>query len=272
MGRETRGKGALMAHMTWAEYERRIIRDSALVFLPVGALEQHGPHLPLGTDALLVAAIAERLAERVNAVVAPTIAYGYKSQLKTGGGNHFCGTTSLDSNTLSSLIRDLIRELVRHGARKIAVINGHYENHMFLVEGIDLAMREMRRDGIRDAKILRLGYFEFASADTLAKVFPGGFPGYDLEHAAVLETSLCLSLFPDLVRSELIPKQSAVSFPLYDVFPPKLEWVPPSGVLSPADGASREKGELLVQDYLRFIAEALCTEFGKETLLQEHSA
>ncbi|WP_255969945.1 creatininase family protein, partial [Klebsiella pneumoniae] len=71
-------------------------------FLPCGATEQHGPHLPLGTDALLASAISAEVAARVGGLVAPALSYGYKSQPKCGGGQHFCGTTSLDGATLSA--------------------------------------------------------------------------------------------------------------------------------------------------------------------------
>lgn len=253
----------LMSEMTWTEYQKRLREEAPVVFLPVGALEQHGPHLPMGTDALIPTALSLRVAERVNAIVAPALTYGYKSQPKMGGGNHFCGTTSLDGNTLSVMLRDILKEFARHGARKIAVIDGHYENQMFLIEGIDLAMRELRYDGVRDVKIVRLEYWDFTSEATLAKVFPDGFPGYALEHAAVMETSLSLHLHPHLVHMELVPEDPPADFPPYDVYPTNQSWVPPSGVLSSAKTASAEKGELLATEYVASIAAAIAWEFGE---------
>ena len=136
-----------MSEMSWIQYRERVATEGAVVLLPVGALEQHGPHLPLGTDAILATEMARRAAERLDGVVAPPLTYGYKSQPRTGGGNHFCGTTSLDGGTLAATVHDLIREFARHGARRIAVIDGHYENQMFLTEGIDLAIRDARAVG-----------------------------------------------------------------------------------------------------------------------------
>jgi len=115
--------------------------------------------------------------------VAPPIAYGYKSQPRTGGGNHFPGTTSLDGRTLVNLIRDILREFVRHGVRRVMIMDSHYENEMFLIEGIDLALRELHAGGVDDMKIVKVRYFEFVSEATLKTVFPGGFPGWPLEHA-----------------------------------------------------------------------------------------
>ncbi len=252
----------LMSEMTWPEYERRLGDEAPVVMLPVGALEQHGPHLPMGTDALIPTALSLRVAERVNVIVAPALCYGYKSQPKMGGGNHFCGTTSLDGNTLSTMLRDVLKEFARHGARKIAVIDGHYENQMFLIEGIDLAMRELRYDGIDDIKMMRFEYWDFTSGETLAAVFPEGFPGYALEHAAVMETSLSLYLHPHLVHAELLPDEPTADFPPYDMYPTIESWVPPAGALSSAKAASAGKGELLCAEYVATIAAALAREFG----------
>lgn len=260
-GGESMVETNLMAELTWTEYQDLLQRRDPIILLPAGALEQHGPHLPMGTDQLIPTAICKAVAERVPALIAPALSYGYKSQPKMGGGNHFCGTTSLDGNNLSLMLRDVLKEFARHGARRVAVVDGHYENQMFLIEGIDLAMRELRYEGVRDMKIVRLEYWDFTSPETLARVFPEGFPGYALEHAAVMETSISLHLHPHLVRMDKLPKDPPADFPPYDVYPTNLSWVPPSGVLSPAGSASAEKGKALFEEYVRTIAEALEREF-----------
>jgi creatinine amidohydrolase len=248
-----------MDRMSWVEYQGRVREERAPVFLPVGATEQHGPHLPLGTDALLAAAVARGVAQRVHGIVAPPLAYGFKSQPKCGGGQHFVGTTSLDAQTLIGAVRDTVREFARHGARRLVVVNGHYENQWFLIEGIDLAMREVQGSGI---SIMRMEYWDFLTAPTLAKVFPDGFPGYALEHAAVIETSIMLHYHPDLVRLDRIPDYPPAAFPPYDMYPARTEWVPPSGVLSSAKGASHEKGEIMVAELTRLISAAVVRELG----------
>lgn len=92
----------LMSRLSWVDYRDRVQKFGAPVFLPVGATEQHGPHLPLGTDALLASAVAAGAAAQVGGIVAPAFSYGFKSQPKCGGGQHFCGTTSLDAATLAA--------------------------------------------------------------------------------------------------------------------------------------------------------------------------
>lgn len=249
----------MMSSLNWTEYRDRIQRDQAVVFIPCGALEQHGPHLPLGTDGLLSTAIARDVALRVQGLVAPTFSYGYKSQPKSGGGQHFPGTTSLDGNSLSQMMRDVVRELARQGAKRLVVVDGHFENQWFLTEGIDLALRDIGPEG--GVSIMRLEYWDFFTEETLNAVFPEGFPGYALEHAAVLETSLMLHYYPDLVRLELIPNDKPAEFPPYDVFPHHPEWVPPSGVLSSAKAATLEKGVRLATQVTDDIAAAVKHEF-----------
>ncbi len=245
-----------MNRMSWLQYRERL-SSKPPVFLPVGALEQHGPHLPLGTDAMLASAIAAAAAAAVEGIVAPALAYGYKSQPKCGGGQHFCGTTSLDAATLIGQVRDAIREFVRHGVERLVLVNGHYENQWFLIEGADLALRECRGERLA---VMRMEYWDFCTERTLAAIFPQGFPGFALEHAAVIETSLMLHFHPELVRIDRIPDDPAADFPPYDLYPTPTDWVPPSGVLSSARAASAGKGVLIADEVIARIAQAVRTE------------
>jgi len=79
-----------VAHLTWEEYASAV--SDGILILPVGATEQHSPHLPLGVDTIIPETIALTLAERVGALVAPVLPYGYKSQPSSGGGPLFPGT------------------------------------------------------------------------------------------------------------------------------------------------------------------------------------
>lgn len=249
----------MMGSLSWIEYQQRLQDPGTVVLIPCGALEQHGPHLPLGTDALLSTSVAQAVAEQINGVVAPTFSYGYKSQPKSGGGQHFPGTISLDGNSVTQLLRDVIRELARQGARAIVVVNGHYENQWFLTEGIELAIRDGGAGS--NLRVMRLEYWDFLTQDILDQVFPEGFPGFALEHAAVMETSLMAHYHPQLVRLELIPDVPPVNFPSYDTFPLRPEWVPASGVLSSARAATAEKGRRMANHIARGIAAAIGQEF-----------
>lgn len=247
----------LLAELAWPDYRDRIAGGD-IVMVPVGATEQHGPHLPLGTDALLVGEITRQAAiRRGRTLVAPTLTYGARSQPGSGGGQTFPGTISLDATTLMAVVQDILRELVRHGCRRIAVINGHLENGWFLTEALDLAVREARLGGVADLRLMLIGYGAEVSAETLALMFPEGFPGNALEHAARMETSMMLHLFPARVRLDRLPLDPRGSFPSWQLFPPELVPVPPSGVLSPAQGCSAEFGRRLVDEAIAELVAAL---------------
>ena len=186
-------QSVLMSEMTWPEYEEAL-KSNPVVFLPTGALEQHGPHLPMGVDHMLPVAIARDIATDIGGVVAAPVTYGYKSMTRSAGGPFFPGSTGLDGATLTAIVRDVIRELVRHGARRICVLDGNYENLWFLNEGIDLVMREVGDKGVR---VMCLQHWEFLTEETLGALFPDGYPGIELEHAAVIETSLMMHYYPE---------------------------------------------------------------------------
>ena len=251
-----------IAELAWTDYDRGVREERPVVILPVGALEQHGPHLPMNCDAVIPTALSEQVAARTGDLVAPTLCYGYKSQPKSGGGDHFPGTTSLDGETLIRTVRDVVRAFARHGVRRMALVDGHYENNMFLVEGIDLALRGLRREGVRDMRIAKLPYWEYVTEETLRIAWPEGFPGWPLEHAGVMETSVMLHLHPSLVTMEAAPAHPPADFPVHDVYPVDPASVPATGALSPSTSASAEKGARFVADYVDGMAAALAEIFG----------
>lgn len=243
----------MMAEMTWPEFGERL-QAQPVLFLPTGMTEQHGPHLPLGVDHLLPSAIAAMVAQEVDGIVAPAVNYGYKSMPRSGGGPAFPGSTGLDGGTLSAVVRDVIRDLARQGVRRVCVIDGHYENLWFLNEGIDLAMRDAGDTGLQ---VMCLQHWEFLTEETLGKVFPEGYPGIELEHAAVLETSLMMHFHPELVHTDRIPDNAPMDAPPYDVWPPRSEWVPETGSLTSAAAASAAKGATIAEQYRRDMAAAV---------------
>ena len=253
--------GVFMADLSWPEFAEKV-KSGATVFLPLGATEQHGPHLSLSVDVVIPTAVCERVAQNIGGLVAPTIPYGNKSQPRSGGGEQFPGTTSLDAHTFSLVVRDVIRGLGHHGVRRLVVLNGHFENSWPAVEGIDLGLRELRRDGIADMQVVRLEYWDFVRRETLDRLFPEGFPGTELEHASLLETSLMLLLRPDLVDMSKVPDDGPATFPTYDRHPLPKGFVPASGVLARAERASAEKGQWLIDDHVALITKAVRAEFG----------
>lgn len=249
-----------ISELAWPEYAQRV-RDGAMVLIPVGALEQHGPHMSMNPDVLLPTAISERVAANVGGLVAPALVYGCKSQQQSGGGNHLPGTTSLDGTTMINVVRDVLRELARHGVRRVTLVNGHYENSMFLTEGVDLAIRELGWSGIHDFRCVILSYWDFIDETTIRAIYADDFPGWAVEHGGVLETSLMLHLHPHLVNMDLVEDHPPAECPPYDHFPVKPELTPASGCLSSARRATAEYGELLLRVAVEGISTALETAF-----------
>jgi creatinine amidohydrolase len=249
---------SLLSEMTWPELKESLANNPA-VFVPCGATEQHGPHLPLGVDVYLSSSMAALVASKVGGLVAPTIGYGYKSMPRSGGGPFFPGTINLDGSTLIAVIRDITREWHRHGVKKLCFFDGHFENHWFINEGIDLAVRELRDPQL---KVMRLQYWDFFTTETLTKVFPSGdFSSIALEHAAVIETSLMLFFKPELVRKSLIPDNPSANPPPYDVFPARRDFVTATGNLITAAGATAEKGRIMAEQASEDIAAAVLRTF-----------
>ncbi|WP_193518694.1 creatininase [Nocardiopsis kunsanensis] len=241
-------------------YQEWVRTEKTCVFVPVGAHEQHGPHLPMGTDALLSTAIAESVAEGVRAKVAPTFAYGYKSQQRSGGGDHIPGTVSLDAQTLINLTRTVVGELLAQGVQNVVLVNGHYENYQFLYEGVDLALADLGPQKSTDRAVLLLSYWDYVSDATLSKVYPDGFPGWEVEHGGVLETSLMLYLRPDLVRMDRAQNHPAAEFPRFDRLPVVADRTPASGCLSSPAGADTTKGELLFEQVVEELSSDISSE------------
>lgn len=232
----------LMSEMTWPEYVKKLEQGS-VVILPVGSLEQHAYHMPLGTDTYQAFYKCKLIAEKVDGIVAPPITYGYKSMQRSGGGQGFPGTTSLSANTLILLVKDILKELIRHGADKIVLFDGHYENSMFLHEAIDLVLQETTSS----VKIIKVSPGDM-SENVVEKLREHGMKSMELEHAGLLETSLMLYLRPELVKMDKAKEVADLTYPSYDTYPEDPERIDPSGALSNPTKGSAELGELMVKD------------------------
>jgi creatinine amidohydrolase len=171
----------------WAECDRETLRaelPEAVVLLPVGATEQHGPHLATGTDALLAHTVTERAAVLADAsrrlIVAPPLPFG-------SSDHHlpFGGTLSLSPETLLAVLLDLARSIAVQGGRRLVVINGHGGN-----TGICQAFAQAA--AVRHG--LSVGYFDYWRFAAGSGSVPG--PG----HAGEFETALVLAVRPELVR------------------------------------------------------------------------
>ena len=248
-------KMPLMHEITRPEFEKS---DDKVVILPVGSTEQHGPHLPLGTDSYIAEGVALKLAGKTGAIVAPTLTYGYKSKPLSGGGPLFRGTIDLEGDTLVRLATDILCEFARDGFNKVFIYNAHFENQAFLEEAMDKATRLYPK-----LKAVYSTWWDVLDDETVKQVFEGSpFPGWALEHAAVTETSLIMYLKPELVRADLMPKNVKARALPYSVYPPRAEMVPQCGALAASEGSTAAKGKLMVDKAIEGFIEIFREEFG----------
>lgn len=246
-----------MDEMTWMEFNAKI-KEGAVTILPIGACEQHGPHLPLNVDTVLANGFALKLAERINGIVAPTINYGYKSKPLSGGGPLFPGTVDLNGNTLVNLVYDVVEELIKDGVQKIMVLSCHFENEAFVCEAIDLIAQKYGEK----AKVLIANWWDPMPAEIIDRVFDEvPFPGWAFEHAAVTETSLMMAFAPELVHEDrMVDAQGATPCP-YHIYPVPQGAVPDTGVLAPARSSSAERGQIIIDSVLEELVKICKKEF-----------
>jgi creatinine amidohydrolase len=198
-----------LAKIPFSEAQRLARTGRALVILPVGVVEEHGEHLPLGLDSFAAEAYAASAAPHLEEqgyeiVVAPTVNYGVAR-----AAIDFPGTLSLEPETLKALLVDIGRSLARHGFDRQVILNGHRDlQHM---KALDDARATLVAE--RTAQVLCVG-FGHDPAVTTASYREGvkhlyQSPRPDREgHGGESETSVALHAFPDLVKKEVIAQLS----------------------------------------------------------------
>jgi creatinine amidohydrolase len=246
--------------LTWPEAAEHARQDTPVV-ISVGATEQHGPHLPLATDWAVPAALLRLAARKRHMIIGPHLRLGYRSRPGSGGGQHFPGTLSLRATTFMAVLEDVLSELVRTGFRRIMVYNWHFENSGFVYEPAFLVSERCPDTHI---VVVEEPMPKFSEAD-LAVLFPDGFPGFELEHAAVIETSLFSYFRPDAIRTDKICDDAPLRHPPYDVLPIDPAMSTPTGVLAEATKGDANKGALLADRISDHIVAIVNREFPDAT-------
>ncbi len=232
--------GFRLADLTWIE-AADLIGDGLPVVLPIGAAARaHGPHLPLGTDRLVVEAVAERLLAQMPLLVAPSIGAGYHPAFMD-----YPGSQHLEAATFEAMVVELIEGYLRHGAERILLLN----NGISTEAPLRLAAQTiLQRHGIR-----------IASAD-LPRLHD------DAASDDERDTSLLLAIAPALVRMDRLGETGDVSTddePALRFLRQPLRLTPEerpggslnrSGAMADASAATAEKGERLLADMVEAIA------------------
>ena len=223
------------------------VREEAgqgILVLPVGSVEQHGPHLPLTVDIEIPVRIATMVVEKIRGFVAPAIYYGARSLPQSGGSPDIPGTIRVRGSVLTDYLKDVIAGYVSMGFRFIVILNGHYENESFLFEALELCRQEGRLDG---AKIVALSWWSLVPQALLDKVFGDRFTGWHAEHASACETSLMLHLRKDLVGPARVDNATPPRAGIYR-FPIEASKISNRGVLGSTSSSSAEIGKALFDE------------------------
>lgn len=182
--------------LTWLEADQAA-RAGKVPIIPVGSIEQHGPHLPLDTDCVLPRAVALHAAERLpeEILVLPTVAYGY-----TGHVMDFPGTLNIHYTHFIDMVADIAKSLAYHGFKKMILLNGHGSN----MPNLDLAARRVNVE--TDAECVLCSWWSLLTVDKdfLPQWRESQFPG-GCSHACELETSAYLYVDPENVRKDCVP-------------------------------------------------------------------
>lgn len=186
-----------LSNRPWVDFDE-FRKQSDLAIIPSGAVEVYGPHLPMGTDTIVVTHVAHQVAERVNAVVLPTLPVGFSRGLQG-----FPGTLNIAPSTVAAYLRESAESVIPWGAKRILFFNNHRGN---LGPVDEVAMDLQARHGIRCAQVF---WWDFVAP--LAKdIIPGR------GHGGEVATALMLHLEPDLVVRDRIknaPKSPPRPYP-----------------------------------------------------------
>jgi creatinine amidohydrolase len=224
--------------LSWVDVAAHIARDPRLI-VPVGALEQHGPHLPLGSNVLIARSLAVDLSNEFSVLRAPTIYYG----VNVMGAQNYAGTATLRQKTLHRSINELLATWEVHGITEFIVITAHrHEPHLDALATLITRRARLRVVSVWDVDIT-----------DLLETQPGPL------HADEAETSLMLFLHPENVKMD-----RAKDFELTDAqFKRYLKGqlvVPPAGgggVVGHPSAATAAKGESIYKRMLHVIGDAV---------------
>ena len=238
----------------WPEIEAWIENGRRTALIALGSIEQHGPHLPLGTDRWIAQALAQGLAARLeDAVALPALAIGC-------AGEHldFSGTLHIEPETLEAILRDLFGSLLRHGFERAFVFSAHGGN-LNALEGMRARLVESAPGlGIRIETDLHVGPMQSRVVASAGIEADSAGP-----HAGEFETSVVAMLRPGSIRrNRLRPGRIAGAGEDQELFYPSLRPNAENGVLGDPSFASADRGERYLAAWLDLLEVAYREAFG----------
>ena len=211
-----------------------------LAILPLGSLEFHGPHNPLGSDSIIISGISERIAARTKSLLFPTVTFTQCPAHTV----HFSGTISVRPEVMTMYFADILRNILRAGFRKVFILNGHDGNI-----GPGRGAIAQVADEVKDAALMFASWWEFLPGEMMKSLgmFKQANGGHG--HGGPLETSAVAAFRPDLIHLEKAqdlpePPDLSGGTPYFLQKSTAKDWPGYSGHVSEA---SADKGRKLVQ-------------------------
>jgi len=249
-----------MVDMTYVQIEQAA-REKAIVLFPVGVIEEHGPHLPLGVDVYRSYIIAKmRTAQlkkkRIQSLIAPPFYWGMNN-----GTASFPGSFTVREETMVNLILDIMTSLRRWGFEKVFIFNHHYDEPH--TRALKAAIQKARLDtGIRAYWILddflakRFGFTGKESYLLICKGFPTALSKFVEIHADSYETSFMMEYFPGLVDREVLKSLKSTDLTVQDLMNWRRGWdearkITPQGFFGDPTLASPERGKELIEAFAK---------------------
>jgi creatinine amidohydrolase len=225
---------------------------TCVVVLPIGAIDGHGPHLPLSTDTIISTYLARRLESYLEVLVLPTIPYSQKTDPPASGGE-FPGVTNVRASTLTSVVVDVLRASYRHGARQFLIIDSHKANVGAVRESADLFV-----DGAPGSRVMAVTWGDVVSENTRNEIaYETGVGRQDDHHAAMVETSLIMYIAPGSVREDLVGDDSVPRRARYLILPVPDSLKTSGGVVYRASRSSSTLGKRLVTEIVSNLVDAV---------------
>lgn len=218
-------------HMTWQEVEKFTQSDSCAALLPVGATEQHGPHLGCGMDSEIAEKLSKAIGEITDIAVLPTLPYG----CSIGHSKKWPGTIALQPKTLIDVVKEIGDWVVYSGFKRLFILNSHVSN--FAPLRCALEMLRAEHDDLMVALI--------NSATISERVKERHFWDADDWHANEAETSLMMAVAPEMVRADKLQESDDPDRTENCVFSHPVNRTSLNGVTGKPSEASIEKGQEL---------------------------
>jgi creatinine amidohydrolase len=230
----------MWSQRTWAELPGDLAAVGGSAILPVGATEQHGPHMGCGMDAVLAERLCAAVTARTNVPALPTLAYG----CSLGHSRRWPGTIALSPGTLIELVKDIGDWAYYSGVRRLFMVNTHVTNAAPLRCALELL-----RAGHDDMMVAL-----FNSATLSARVREAHFADGDDWHANDAETSMMLAIAPEMVRTNLLAEADDPDRTASLVFAHPVNRTSRNGVTGMPSRATAEKG----RRWFDWMVEDLC--------------